>query len=137
MKELNRYLKYKDNQHKLFVNSCINRLNNVSKNDINRYFRLFYIIGIDEELSDDIDMIFDFSKKVIKTEVIENDLLNYEQKQRIRLAFHLFNGWDYESDEDAELEYISEKYSLNSMINAKFDLVTIQFLLLLFLNGDV
>jgi hypothetical protein len=69
----------------------------MSKNDLER-LSMFYILSSNNDLYSKINYIYDFDKRSIRPDCLEDDNVDFCSSSRklIRLAFNLYNGFSAE-----------------------------------------
>lgn len=122
-------MQYISNEHKIYVEKILSLIQEENYEKKRKYHCLFYILGTEDIIRNEINKVFDFSKKEIVPNCLNMSIFDDIQKQKIRLAFHLFCGWCYESDEDAAIGFVSKDYTLCNLLNEKIDLYTFQYVI--------
>lgn len=76
---------------------------------------LFYVLGIDTDTRHNITKLFDFKEKGIKIDGLNAGFQTGTSIKITRLAFNLWNGLVYDSQEDFENNVISDKFAVDNI----------------------
>ena len=82
-------MKFKDEEHKLFVAECCSK----AKNDDVYHLSLFYTLGISDSCQKNIDSLYDWKEHIIKLPSGDKyGWITGTDRRIIRLAYNLFNN---------------------------------------------
>jgi len=76
---------------------------------------LFYVLGIDIDTRLNINKLFDFKEHGIKIEGLYAGFQTGGSTKVTRLAFNLWGGLVYDSDEDFDNNKVSEQYAVDNI----------------------
>lgn len=103
--------KFIDEEHKLFYEG---KLKQIGKYDV--YDKsMIYILSICSETRQHFKEIFDVENSEIKVECLNSAWQTSTSLKVCRLAFNLFNGFKYDSDEDIETHTVSKYYNVDEI----------------------
>lgn len=98
-------------EHKLFYEG---KMNQIGKYDV-YYKSLIYTLSICSETRKHFNEIFDTKECEIKVECLNSAWQTSTSLKVCRLAFNLFNGFKYDSDEDIETHTVSKYYNVDEI----------------------
>lgn len=98
-------------EHKLFYEGKINQ---IGKYDV-YYKSLIYTLSICSETRKHFKEIFNAENGEIKVECLNSAWQTSTSLKVCRLAFNLFNGFKYDSDEDIETHTVSKYYNVDEI----------------------
>ena len=107
-------MEFIDNNHKRFYEEKNIILERYNKTDV-YYKSLVYTLGICEQTREKFDSIFDIRNGEINIDSLQESWQTNTSKIVTRMAFNLWNGCNYESQEDAEKGKISNNYNISDI----------------------
>lgn len=84
------------------------------------YLALVYLLGLTEETRANFSRCFDEEEQVIRPEALREGWQTGGTMRIVRMAFNLWNGWCYESDEDAQSCKASDTYTPDNLFCCEF-----------------
>ena len=81
---------FKDEKHKQTFFDYWGRVNNIQSNE---YIPLLYILSSNDTFRDNIDSLYDFKNRWIKSEGLNKAFHTGSSRRLTRLAFNLYNGF--------------------------------------------
>lgn len=109
-------MKFIDNEHKEFYNEKLKLLN---KDDV-FYRSLIYCLGISGVTRKHFKDIYNIEEKEININCINEGWQTNSSKKVTRIAFNLFNGCSYDSENDIDSEKLSSYYNISEIFNCNF-----------------
>ena len=85
------------------------------------YYRaLVYLLGMTEETRANFSRCFDGEARMIRPAALGEGLQTGGTARIVRMAFNLWNGWCYESEEDAQEGRMSEAFTPDNLFCCEF-----------------
>lgn len=103
-------------EHQLFYEG---KLKQVGKCDV-YYKSLIYTLSICSETRNHFKDIFDIDKCEIKVDCLNSEWQTSTSLKVVRLAFNLFNGFKYNSNDDIETHTISQYYNVDEIFSCRY-----------------
>lgn len=112
-------MKFLDDDHKKFYESKLKELNENRKSDV-YYKSLIYTLAICNVTREHFADIFNIIKGEINIDSISAAYQTGTSVKMTRLAFNLFNGCNYDSNQDLENDRVSLYYNVNEIFNCSY-----------------
>lgn len=85
------------------------------------YYRaLVYLLGMTEETRTNFSRCFDGEARMIRPAALEEGWQTGGTARIVRMAFNLWNGWCYESEEEAQDGRMSEAFTPDNLFCCEF-----------------
>lgn len=84
------------------------------------YSALVYLLGLTAETRAHFSKCFDEKERTIRPDVLEEGWQTGSTTRIIRMAFNLWNGWCYESEDDAQACRVSDAYTPDNLFCCEF-----------------
>lgn len=105
-------MKFVDKEHEQFHNEMQEKY---IKNWDCYHQSLFYVLGIDSDTRRNINKLFDFKEHGIKIEGLHSGSQTGTSDKVTKLAFNLWNGLIYDSNEDFDNDKVSIDYAVDNI----------------------
>ena len=104
----------RDNEHSAFYREHL-------ESGVDPYFRaLVYLFGLTAETRENFPQCFDQDTRMIKPEALNDGWQTGGTARVVRMAFNLWNGWCYETEEDAQGGRISDAFTPDNLFCCEF-----------------
>lgn len=108
-----------DEKHKDFFEKVMKKLNNYRNIDV-YYSSIIYTLGISETTRKHFSEIFNLKEGEININSILKPWQTDTSKKVTRMAFSLWNGCNYDSEEDAEQDRVSKGYNIDEIFSSAY-----------------
>ena len=109
-------IRFESKEHENFFYSMLKRTGNTDS----YHQAFFYCVGISDTTRRNVERIFDFKQGHIKPSALHEGWQTGGSIRLTRLAFNLWNGWCYESEEDAQEGRMSEAFTPDNLFCCEF-----------------
>ena len=105
---------FRDSEHRAFYREHL-------EFGVDSYFRaLVYLFGLTAETRANFPHCFDQDTRMIKPEALNDGWQTGSTARVVRMAFNLWNGWCYETEEDAQDGRISDAFTPDNLFCCEF-----------------
>ena len=108
-----------DNEHELFFINTLRNLHKKQKVDV-YYASLVYTLGISQTTRNNFNKIFNIETGEINIDSLQAPWQTEASSKVTRIAFSLWNGCTYNSEQDAEKEKIASEYNPSEIFNCSY-----------------
>lgn len=112
-------MQFVDNEHELFFINTLRELHKKHKIDV-YYASLVYTLGINETTRKNFSNIFNMETGEINIDSLQAPWQTNTSSKVTRMAFSLWNGCMYNSEQDAENQKIASEYNPSEIFNCPY-----------------
>lgn len=109
-------MKFVDKEHRAFYDD---KMKEININDV-YYKSLIYCLGISGVTRKHFNDIYNIEEKEININCLNDGWQTNSSKKVTRIAFNLFNGCCYDSENDIDDEKLSSYYNISEIFNCNF-----------------